>query len=66
MRRRSARRDDAVKVRAAICSRFGVTWHRYGELTVRERRVLVDLIVAEDGDTTTPGGRPGYERVGEV
>lgn len=60
---RSASRDDAVKVRAAICSRFGVAWHRYGDLTMREHRVLVDLIVAEQ-NTNTSGGKPGYERVG--
>lgn len=60
---RSAK-DHAIKVRAAICHRFGVAWHRYGELTLREHRVLLDLIVAEQDTTNTPGAKPGYERVG--
>lgn len=62
MRRRSAK-DQAVKVRAAICHTFRVDWHRYGDLTVREHRVLVEELVAEQ-NTNTPGGKPGYERVG--
>jgi len=36
-------------VQADICSRFGVAWHLYGRLTLRELRVLLSVIEEENG-----------------
>jgi len=46
-------------VQAAICSRFGVAWHRYGALTLREVRVLLSVITDENADERPPSSRPG-------
>jgi hypothetical protein len=43
-------------VQAAICSRFGVAWHRYGSLTLREFRVLLSMVAEENDDDTALSG----------
>lgn len=50
------RRDAAIRVQAAICSRFGVAWHMYGSLTLREVRVLLGVIAQENDGDKAPSG----------
>ena len=49
----------AIATKAAVCRHFGVAWDQYGSLTVREHRVLVDML----RDAARLDAPPGMTRV---
>lgn len=50
-----------------LCERFNISWTDYGQLTLRERDVLVDILADErkqaERQQRRPHGGPGMERV---
>ena len=52
------RQVDAIATKATLCREFNIAWADYGELTLREKRVMLEMLRPPDPEPDPPALRP--------